>query len=102
MTHPDDIRYQFRLNRARQKRLHDLARTAGLSPSRMAKFLCETALDQEGFEPERVARDLLVVRAGIEQLFRRSDREGELLAAIEEAEARRLTERTMVRKGGAR
>lgn len=85
----DGTRYQFRLNQARRKRLHELARTAGLTPSAMAKTLCEIALDRDGFDPRTLEQDLLVIRAGIEQLFRRNERESELAAAIEEARLRR-------------
>jgi hypothetical protein len=95
----EDIRYQFRLNRARQKRLHDLASAAGLSPSLMAKTLCEIALDGDGFDPSKLEQDILVIRAGIEQLFRRNDRENELAAAIEEEQARRAAQEDVLRNG---
>jgi len=84
-----DIRYQFRLNRVRQQRLHAMARAAGISPSLMAKTLCEIGLDTDGFDPQSLVNDLLIVRAGIEQLFRRTDREEELDAAVAAIRARR-------------
>lgn len=93
----EDIRYQFRLNRARQKKLNALAKAAGLSPSLMAKTLCETALDGDGFDPRSLEHDLLVIRAGIEQLFRRNDRDGELAAAVEEMTARRAARKQIIR-----
>ena len=100
----EDTRYQFRLNKARRQRLHALARAAGLSPSLMAKTLCETALDGDGFNPKGLEEDLLIIRAGIEQLFRRSDRQGELAAAIEAVRLRRETareEHAALHQGGA-
>ncbi|WP_031553059.1 hypothetical protein [Parvularcula oceani] len=94
------FRVQFRLSKARTNALKDLAETAGVSPNLMAKSLCEVALSRQETDPKSVERDLLIIRAGMEQLFRRSGRESELDAAIDALEKHRTATVRTVQRGG--
>ena len=94
------FRVQFRLSKARTQALKDLAETAGVSPNLMAKSLCEAALSRQETDPKSVERDLLIIRAGMEQLFRRSGRESELDAAIDALEKHRTATTRTLQRGG--
>ena len=85
-------RVQFRLAKARYGRLEALSERAGVSPNLMAKQLIEAMLDGEGVIPDETLDDLLVIRAGMEALFSRSAKTGELADAVERLRARRCGE----------
>ena len=95
----DSLRVQFRLKKVRQQRLEGLAKAAGVSPHEMAKVIFERALDGTSVDPARLSDDLLVIRAGVEQMFRNSDRLPDLDQAIAEIKERRATARKTLVEG---
>lgn len=94
-TYPD--RVQFRLSKTQSAIVRELANSANTTPNQIAKRLFEAALEKQDVDPEKLAEDLLVIRAGMEQLFRRADRVDELSNAIARVRERRsLTDDTPV------
>ncbi|MEL7322605.1 MAG: hypothetical protein AAFN03_11485 [Pseudomonadota bacterium] len=96
----DGNRVQFRLTKARADTLAELALAANTSPSQFAKRLVEAALDAEEIDGRKLAEDLLVIRAGVEQLFRRADRVDELTDAIARVRRRREVRENQTVAGG--
>ncbi len=82
-------RIQFRVSKSRYAKLIELARSARISPHQMAKAMFERAIDRDPVDPQKLSEDLLVIRAGVEQLFRRADRQHELADAVDEFRTRR-------------
>ena len=82
-------RYQFRLPIDDERRIEDAAKKAGLAPNQLAKRIVQAALRQEPVSPERVAEDLMIVRAGVEQMFRRTGAIEELDKAVKTIRTRR-------------
>ncbi len=93
-------RVQFRLTKARANTLAELALAANISPRKFAKRLLETALDAEEIDERKLAEDLLVIRAGVEQLFRRADRVEELSDAVARVRRRREVREDQTDAGG--
>ena len=82
-------RYQFRLPIDDERLIEDAAKKAGLAPNQLAKRIVQAALRQEPISPERVAEDLMIVRAGVEQMFRRTGAIEELDKAVKTIRTRR-------------
>lgn len=87
-------RIQFRINKAREAKLIALAKGKNITPNTLAKYLFETALDLSDFDTEAMSKDLAVVRAGIEQMYRRSGNVDELEEAVERLADRREATRS--------
>lgn len=85
----DGNRVQFRLSKPRARVLEDLAEAANTTPSILAKRLIEDIIDGDEVDSKKLAEDLLVIRAGMEEMFRRADRSDELSAAIQRVRQRR-------------
>ncbi|NNU16223.1 hypothetical protein HK107_07810 [Parvularcula sp. ZS-1/3] len=92
-------RFQFWLPKRDCFALEEAAKAHGIAPNQMAKKLVQLALSKDPLPPEKLADDLLVIRAGMEQLFRRSDRSGELDDAIEIVKTRLRQEASILRNG---
>jgi hypothetical protein len=92
-------RFQFRLPKRDCFALEEAAKAHGIAPNQMAKKLVQLALSKDPLPPEKLADDLLVIRAGMEQLFRRSDRSRELDDAIEIVKMRLRQEASILRDG---
>ena len=88
-TYPD--RVQFRLSRQQSALVHELAANSTMSPSAIAKKLFLKGLELSEVDAGLLAEDLLIIRAGIEQLFRRADRVDELSEAVSAIKDRRKT-----------
>lgn len=86
-TFPD--RVQFRLTKSQSAIVRDIATKTNLSANIVAKKLFETGIAQKEIDAEKVAEDLLIIRAGVEEMFRRADRSDELSDAIERVRDRR-------------
>lgn len=86
-------RYQFRLGKKDAWALEKAAKERGIAGNLMAKKIVQTALRDDLVSPDRLAEDLLIIRAGIEQLFSRSDRDEELGDAIERLRTKRKAAR---------
>lgn len=86
-------RYQFRLGKKDAWVLEKAAKERGIAANLMAKKIVQTVLRDDLVSPDRLAEDLLIIRAGMEQLFSRSDRDHELDEAIERLRTRRKAAR---------
>jgi len=69
-------------------------------PKQIAKRRLETALDAEEIDERKLAEDLLGIRAGVEQLFRRADRVEELSDAVARVRRRREVREDQTDAGG--
>lgn len=82
-------RYQFRLPIDDERRIEDAAREAGIAPNQFAKRIVQAALRTDAIDSQAMADDLLVIRAGMEALFRRNGKLEELIDAIDTVRERR-------------
>lgn len=97
----EDNRVQFRLSKTRAGVLANLAQTANTTPSMLAKRFLEEILDGDEVDAKKLAEDLLVIRAGVEEMFRRADRTDELSDAIQRVRKRRERRTDQTLAGGA-
>ena len=93
-------RVQFRMPKARYEKLCGLAREAGVTPHKMAKAIFEDALEEKPIDPAALSEDLVIIRAGIEAMFRRAGKIDELDEAVSSVIARREARAATLTEGG--